>query len=367
MLFIAVLIATTLSIAGSAAFFSIYGLAQIFTGSFLPVVIMASSLEAGKLVAASFVYRYWNNISLLLKSYLIAAIVILMVITSAGIFGFLSSAYQQDVLPIKTNQQNIQLLTEEKAELESLKNERLNRKKQIDTDIASLPNNYITARKRLMDAYGPEIEQLKIDIAEYTQQIRKNSTEIAELRNHVLEQEAHTGPIIFIAKVFDQEVDDSIKYLIMLIIFAFDPLAVVLTIGANIAILERKKEKGLTTPAANPIEEPCVSLGEPPIINPPVEEFEEPTPMMRTLDQILKASKAEDEAETSIAPDGVISNAADAVRYDRIIDPLHSPGPFSTKNINATLAQLKEHPMSKQDEIRKSMLESMLFKNQVKE
>lgn len=93
MFFIGVLIATTLAIAGSAAFFSIYGLAQIFTGSFWPVVIMASSLEAGKLVAASYVYRFWNKINIYLKAYYISAIAVLMIITSAGIFGFLSRAH----------------------------------------------------------------------------------------------------------------------------------------------------------------------------------------------------------------------------------------------------------------------------------
>ena len=162
--FIILLVLSTLSIAGSAAFFSIYGLAQIFTGSFWPVVIMASSLEAGKLISASYVYRYWNKISILMRSYLIAAVLILMVITSAGIFGFLSAAYQQDILPLEQNKQQVVLLLHEKDEIQNLKSERLERRKQIDNDIASLPNNYVKGRQRLMKSYGPELKQIRDDI-----------------------------------------------------------------------------------------------------------------------------------------------------------------------------------------------------------
>ena len=86
--FIFILILTTLAIAGCAAFFSIYGLAAIFSGIFWPVVLMGTSLEAGKLMAASYVYRYRDSISRTMKAYLISAIFILMVITSAGIFGY---------------------------------------------------------------------------------------------------------------------------------------------------------------------------------------------------------------------------------------------------------------------------------------
>jgi hypothetical protein len=243
MLFIIILILTTLSIAGSAAFFSIYGLAQIFTGSFWPVVVMASSLEAGKLVSASFVYRYWKKITILMKAYLIVAVLILMLITSAGIFGFLSSAYQQDILPMKLNQQQIELLEQEKVELEVLKTERLDRKKQIDNDITSLPNNFITGRQRLMESYGNELNHLKQDIIQYTEQIRTNTLKIAELKNTNLEKEAHIGPIVFIAKVFNKDTDNMTKWLILLIIFAFDPLAVILTIGINIAVIQQPHKK----------------------------------------------------------------------------------------------------------------------------
>ena len=85
---------SALLIAGSDAFFSVFGLSKLFAGASLPVIIMAGSLEFGKLIAASFLYRYWNKINLLQKIYMTIATITLVLITSAGIFGFLSNAYQ---------------------------------------------------------------------------------------------------------------------------------------------------------------------------------------------------------------------------------------------------------------------------------
>lgn len=243
MFFIFLLILTTLSIAGSAAFFSVYGLAQIFSGSFWPVVAMATSLEAGKLITASYAYRYWKKISLWMKFYLVAALIVLMVITSTGIFGFLSAAYQKDVLPLKTQEQQITLLEQEKIELEKLKQERIERKQQIDEQVANLPSNYVKGRQNLMAGFKDETNQLNTDVAKYTELIRDKTLKIAEIKTTMLNQSVHIGPIIYIAKILEQDTDNATKYLIFLIIFAFDPLAVILTIGANIAILERSREK----------------------------------------------------------------------------------------------------------------------------
>jgi len=242
--FIIVLIFSTISIAGVAAYFSIYGLAAIFSGIFWPVVLMGSALELGKLVAASYVYRFRNSISFIMKTYLISAILVLMLITSAGIFGFLSMGYQQDTLPLKQQEQQISLLETERSELELFKKERLTRRRQIDADIAALPNNFITGRERLMKSYGPELEQLRDDIELYTRRIGEKTTKISDLKQKKLVSEVHTGPIIFIAKAMSSETDDATKWMIILIMFAFDPLAVALTLAINHAILQRKKKMG---------------------------------------------------------------------------------------------------------------------------
>lgn len=281
--FILVLILTTLSLAGSAAFFSVCGLAKIFAGSFWPVVIMASSLEAGKLVTASYLYRYWDHISVLMRAYMFAAIVVLMGITSAGIFGFLSAAYQQDIVGTKINKQQIEMLTTQTNQAETLKQERLARKKQIDKDIASLPHDYVTGRQRLMKSYGPELEQLRKDIAEYTARIQTNTQKIAELRAATLQQESHVGPIIFIAKVFDKDVDDTTKWLILIIIFAFDPLAVTLTVGANIALVDRQRSKKKNEPKLVKAYEEVMGIEK--------SEENEPEPKITSVDQLLDQPK----------------------------------------------------------------------------
>ena len=223
--FIIVLLLTTLAIAGSAAFFSIYGLAQIFAGSFWPVVIMASSLEIGKLVSASYVYRFWKDITFLMKTYLITAILVLMLITSAGIFGFLSSAYQIDTLSLRDIESQIVLLEEEKGELRE-------RKKQIDDNIAAINVNYITKRMELIDKLSPETNRINNRIPAVT-------AEIFKLKSTKIQEESHVGPIIYIAKVFEVDSDDATKWMILLIIFAFDPLAVALTLATNNVMMHR--------------------------------------------------------------------------------------------------------------------------------
>lgn len=241
--FIILLILSTLSIAGSAAFFSIYGLARVFSGSFWPIVIMASSLEGGKLVAASFLYRYWNKMARSMRGYLIGAVASLMLITSMGIFGYLSSAYQDNVLPFEQHNQQITLLESEKTEAEKLKTERLARQDEINKQIANLPNNFVNGRKRLIDANKDELAQITKDVAQYTKDIREHTTQISTLKNQTLQETAHVGPIIFMARAFGLQINQATTWLIGLIIFVFDPLAVILTVGTNMALRERKKEK----------------------------------------------------------------------------------------------------------------------------
>lgn len=239
MLFIIILMFSSLSISLCAGYFSVYGLANIFTGAFWPVVIMGSALELGKLVSASYVYKFWNKINFILKSYLILSIMILMIITSMGIFGFLSSAYQQDSIPLKEIEQTIILLKSEKTDI-------IFRKRQIDADIAALPSNFVSGRERLMKQYGPEL--IKINI-----RLDVIASETLLLSKDKLNQEAHTGPIIYIAKVFGKDVDNAIKYMILLLVLVFDPLAVILVISTNIAIKEYKKSKNNSSQAESEV------------------------------------------------------------------------------------------------------------------
>ncbi|MDE1830648.1 MAG: hypothetical protein KGI25_10035, partial [Thaumarchaeota archaeon] len=271
---------------------------------------------------------------------LISFVAVLMMITSMGIFGFLSNAYQDNVLPLQEQQQQISLLEGEKTESEQLKAERLARQEQINKQIADLPSNFVNGRRRLIAANKSELDQINKDVAQYTTDIREHTLEIAKLKSQTLEETAHVGPIIFMAKAFGMDVNTATKWLIMLIIFVFDPLAVTLTIASNMAILDYKKKKeeakmptddtkvetspNLTAAAWN---FPPVELAEPPVYN---------------ADHTLRASK-DGMLWTPVAPDAAaappvhtnwgegqtswanstISGAA----------PAPGPGPFTTVTI----------------------------------
>lgn len=242
MFFISLLALITLAIAGSAAAFSIYGLANIFAGAFWSVVIMGTALEAGKLIAASFLYRYWKRLNFLMRTYLFSAIIVLMAITSMGVFGFLSAAYQQDTLPLKETQAKIVIYDERKSELEQLKQERIDQRNRLDAQIDAIPGNHSTNRRKMRISQEEERKQIDEDLKYYTSEFERITKAQQELKSKVIQQEVHTGPIVYIAKSIGSEIDDATKWIVFALMLAFDPLAVVLTIGVNIALAERTKE-----------------------------------------------------------------------------------------------------------------------------
>lgn len=217
----------TLAIAGTAAYFSIYGLAAIFASAFLSVVIMGIVLESGKLVAVSFLYQYWERIHFVLKTYLIAAIFALMVITSAGIFGYLTAAYQKDSIPLEEINETITLYQEQlaynKGEVE-----------KIDEDISRVSSNYITKRMELIDKYAPKKAKHETKIDQLTEDIQ-------ELKLKKIHTESHIGPIMYVGEMFDITPTEAIKYMVFLIMFVFDPLAIGLTLGINVIIKGKRK------------------------------------------------------------------------------------------------------------------------------
>ncbi|MDK1290083.1 hypothetical protein [Pseudoalteromonas umbrosa] len=226
---ILVLIIASVAIAGSAAYFSVIGLAAMFSAAYWPVVVMGSSLELGKLVAASFVYRTWETTGFLMKTYLIGAIGVLMIVTSLGIFGFLSMGYgestqklQEVTFTIEANQKQVLQV-----------NERL---EQINKTIADVPPQYITKRMELRADYAEEVAQLE-------QQRKALQETMAALQKQKMEADAHVGPIIYIAAMFGIDVQDAVKFFIFALIIVFDPMAVILTLATNHAIEQYQKRR----------------------------------------------------------------------------------------------------------------------------
>ena len=140
---------SALLIAGSAAFFSVFGLSKLFAGASLAVIIMAGSLEFGKLVAASFLYRYWNTINKLHKTYMTIAVVTLVLITSAGIFGFLSNAYQGATVEFE-KESTVLMFKEDR--LNQLEEDKIFLKQELEAGIADMPDNYHTCLLYTSDA-----------------------------------------------------------------------------------------------------------------------------------------------------------------------------------------------------------------------
>jgi len=223
---------SALLIAGSAGFFSVFGLSKLFAGAALSVIIMAGSLELGKLVTAAFIYRYWKQINWLQKSYMTLAVVVLIGITSAGIFGYLSNAYQGATIAFE--KQSTSLFYKEDR-LEQLEEDKVYLKEELEQSIASLPENYITAKRKLREEYNPKVLTLNDEILEIKQ-------DISDLKVELVETGVDVGPAIYLAKIFNTDIDTVVKFFIFILIFVFDPLAVMLVVAFNQALVLREGE-----------------------------------------------------------------------------------------------------------------------------
>jgi hypothetical protein len=261
MLFILLLGMGAISLATVSGFFSVWGLAHTFHGIFASVVAMGIAIEYGKLIGISFLYRFWGKVSTTLKYWLFGPMIIttfiVMLVTAMGHYGYLSSGYQADVLPLKQLTEQVKLLDEEKLR-------KIERKKEIDQQISQLPQDYVKGRERL-------IRQFKAEQQEVTNRINDLDKQILSLKTETLKTETHVGPIIYIAKAFGLDTDEATNYLVLLIICVFDPMAILLTIATNVAIRERERElsnKSVIT------KEPVFPLPDTEVISEPI--YQEP-------------------------------------------------------------------------------------------
>ncbi len=233
------LIISTICVATLAAAFSIVGLGALFSGAMLAVFAMAGSLEFSKFILAAFLHQRWNELNKIFRSYLVFAIVILSLITSMGIFGFLSDAYQSASNTIETENLKLQY---EKNKQNAYTNEivRLNR------SIEEIPIERISKKLRARKEAEPMILELN-------QKINTSEKTISELNLKVLEIKKKVGPLIYISKVTNTDIDSVVKYLILIFVLVFDPLAICLVIATTQAIDSRKNRK---TTSGEPTIEP---------------------------------------------------------------------------------------------------------------
>jgi len=222
---------SALFVAFNAAFFSVFGLSKLFAGATTSVIVMASSLELAKLVTAAYLYRYWEHINKFMKTYLLVGVITLILITSAGIFGFLSNAYQGAT--IEFEKQSTTLLYKEDR-LEQLEDDKSYLKDELEQSLSSLPDNYITAKRKLREDYNPKVLLVNDEILKIKQ-------EIGDLKVGLIETGVDVGPAIYLARTFKTDIDTVVKFFIFILIFVFDPLAVALVVSYNVAITGNRK------------------------------------------------------------------------------------------------------------------------------
>ena len=231
-----------IAVAGTGAYFSVTGLGVLFSGASTAVIVMASALEFAKLVTASYLEQKWKETTLFLKVYLTSAVFILMLITSAGIFGYLSNAFQQQNIKLQQLDREI-LVFQTKIDQNTAQIE------QLSTQISESNKNQTTilgkgkVNNRLLrsiDNRDRQIGKINDKIAKLQEDNAKNNEEINKIRLNNLDLEKEVGGFKFVAQAFDVELDKVVKWFMFLIVFVFDPLAIALVLALNKLLKENK-------------------------------------------------------------------------------------------------------------------------------
>ena len=263
---------SALAVSGSAAFYSVYGLSKLFAGASLQVIIMAGSLEFAKLVVASLLYQYWDTINKVLRMYLAIACFVLMVITSGGIYGFLSGAYQDTATKSELLDKSLAILEQKQVRFEEtkedLKIEKAGLTKSISDLRISLSNpaqvQYIdkesgqlitttssSARRALQDELARTLNdrnQVNLKLEAITDSITK--TDMVILNEQIgNEEQRELGPLKYLAETTGKDMNTVVNWFLLMIIFVFDPLAIALVVAANMAFtMNRPKDIEMSVP-----------------------------------------------------------------------------------------------------------------------
>ena len=248
---------SALSVSASAAFYSVYGLSKLFAGAQFEVIIMAGSLEFAKLVTASLLYQYWDTINKLLRTYLTIAATILVLITSMGIYGFLSAAYQETFNEL-TIVENEKKFIQQKVDFYQTDLDRYDKElQQILDNISTLSNaksqsiqikdtSVVGGVRNTISTAELRLAQNRISVEEENRKNVQSKREVAadslqKFQLQVLELDNNTevagelGPLKYLSGLTGTPMDKIINILLLIIIFVFDPLAISLVIAANFA------------------------------------------------------------------------------------------------------------------------------------
>ena len=257
---------SALSVSASAAFYSVFGLSHLFAGASTEVIIMAGALEFAKLVVASFLYQYWIVINKWLRTYLMLAVFILMVITSGGIYGFLSGAFEETntqskflekQVEIQTAKQNIFIEKKEDLTLEKIQLNQtiadlrisLSNPTQVSYYSEDAGQVITTSSTSARKALQKELNKTIVERDTISQQINAVTDSIGVYDVKILEQQIgnesarELGPLKYMAELTGKPMEQIVNWFMLLIIFVFDPLAIAMVVTANMAFAQIKTFK----------------------------------------------------------------------------------------------------------------------------
>jgi len=322
---------SALSVSASAAVYSVTGLSMLFAGASTAVIIMAASLEVAKLVIASLLYQYWNKLNKILRVYLTIAAAVLILITSAGIYGYLSSAYQKTADQTSIIDSKVSSLETKKKLYENTRAGILQEKQSLSELKGTLSKGSTTQytdRKgnlvvRSNNASIKQIENASKSDDKLSSKLDIVNDSIFALETKILEVKTNAtatselGPLKFLNKLTGIAMDRIINWYILVIIFVFDPLAIALVIAANFAFAQLRKtlkyelteedKEWLEADLESKIEEPKQS-GTPVMVDPKTGKFyyEEPELETKNLDldsdgvvEVEELQQVFDEADTN--------------------------------------------------------------------
>ena len=236
-----------------AAGYSILGLATLFAGAAVPIIAMGSALEVGKLVAASWLYHNWREgIPRALKAYLFTAIIVLVFITSVGIFGFLSKAHLDQVRPTGNNAVQIALIDKQINQQQLIIYRSENTLDRLDKALdVYISKEYVTRGLKERKKQKEERDLLNAEIKKAMDENARLTTEKSSIEIEQLKIEADVGPLKYVAELIygdnaKDHFDEAVRIIILILIFVFDPLAVLLLIAANISLNQWRMKRNLS-------------------------------------------------------------------------------------------------------------------------
>ena len=240
---------SALSVSASAALYSVLGLSKLFAGASIEVMIMAGTLEVAKLIVASLLYQYWDIINKWLRSYLVLAVFILMAITSGGIYGFLSGAFQETSTQFELLDKQVQIIDAKRIRFIESRDDYKLIVKELTTSLANPTMiQYVdresgqlvtTTSSRVRKLKQSELSEAKLKLSSVTDSIALYDTKILE-QQIGNESARELGPLKYMSQLTDQSMESIVNWFMLLIIFVFDPLAIAMVIAANVAFAQIK-------------------------------------------------------------------------------------------------------------------------------